>query len=180
MANSTLTFPFLAREVRARVDEHAAPWFNANDVCAALGISNPRDAVSRLDEDEKGVGISDTLGGPQEATFISESGLYTLILRSQDAITPGTTAHRFRKWVTAEVLPALRRHGYYGQMKPAQRLQALKTSADLARRMVESSDWCEQAHLWNLNWELCFSLGIKPPDLAKLGKKPEALPGVPS
>ena len=89
------------------------PWFVAMDVCRAIGIRNWKDSVERLDEDEKGVGNSDLLGGGQAVLIVSESGLYTIILRSHAAITPGTAAHRFRKWVTAEVLPQIRRTGAY-------------------------------------------------------------------
>lgn len=89
------------------------PWFVAMDVCRAIGIANHRDAVRKLDDDEKGVGSTDTLGGEQETTIISESGLYTLILRCRDAVTPGTIPYRFRKWVTGEVLPQIRRTGSY-------------------------------------------------------------------
>jgi len=89
------------------------PWFVAKDVCAVLGIANHRDAVSPLDDDEKGVASTDTLGGEQQALIISEGGLYTLILRSRQATSPGSMAHRFRKWVTGELLPQLRRTGRY-------------------------------------------------------------------
>ena len=94
------------------------PWFVAADVCNAIGIINHRDAVGKLDEDEKGVGSADTLGGKQEVTIVSESGLYTLILRCRDAVKQGTTAWRFRKWVTNEVLPALRKNGEYAFVEP--------------------------------------------------------------
>ncbi len=89
------------------------PWFLASDVCAVLGISNHRDAVAPLDDDEKGVASTDTLGGKQQTLIISEGGLYTLILRSRQATTPGSMAHRFRKWVTGELLPQIRRTGRY-------------------------------------------------------------------
>lgn len=89
------------------------PWFVAMDVCNAIGVVNYRDAVRKLDDDEKGVGLTDTLGGNQESTIITESGLYTLILRCRDAVKRGTTAWRFRKWVTSEVLPAIRKTGVY-------------------------------------------------------------------
>lgn len=94
------------------------PWFVAADVCNAIGIINHRDAVGKLDEDEKGVGSTDTLGGKQEVTIVSESGLYTLILRCRDAVKQGTTAWRFRKWVTNEVLPAIRKNGEYAFVEP--------------------------------------------------------------
>ena len=111
--NSTAmqAFAFDSHAVRV-VDIDGQPWFVAKDVCACLDIVNHRDAIARLDDDEKdGVGISDAIGREQETTVINESGLYAIILRSQGAMTPGTPAHAFRKWVTAEVLPAIRRTG---------------------------------------------------------------------
>lgn len=88
-------------------------WFAAKDVCDILDIKNSRDAIEKLDEDEKGVALTDTLGGKQELTIVSEGGLYTLILRSRLATTAGTIQHRFRKWVTNEVLPSIRKTGSY-------------------------------------------------------------------
>lgn len=100
-----------------------APWFVTKDVCNCLGIVNHRDAVRKLDADEKdGVGITDAISRQQQTTIINESGLYAIILRSDGAMTPGTPAHAFRKWVTAEVLPAIRRTGSYaapGAASPA-------------------------------------------------------------
>lgn len=103
------------------------PWFFASDVCRAIGIANHRDAVRKLDDDEKGVGSTDTLGGEQESVIISESGLYTLILRCRDAVTPGTIPYRFRKWVTGEVLPQIRKTGRYvrEELSPADKARML-------------------------------------------------------
>lgn len=84
------------------------PWFVANDVCNILGIVNSRDALSRLEDDEKGVGITDTLGGKQEMNIVNESGLYNLIFQSRKP-----EAKKFRKWVTSEVLPSIRKTGKY-------------------------------------------------------------------
>lgn len=98
------------------------PWFVAADLCAALGISNNRDAVAKLDSDEKGVGLIDTPGGAQEMLVVNESGMNAIILRCRDAMKPGTPAHSYRKWVTAEVLPAIRKYGMYlhaPAMRPA-------------------------------------------------------------
>nr|UWI12392.1 MAG: hypothetical protein [Bacteriophage sp.] len=116
-------------QVRAIIID-GAPWFVAMDVCRAIGIANHRDAVRKLDSDEKGVGSTDTLGGEQEATIISESGLYTLILRCRDAVTPGTIPYRFRKWVTGEVLPQIRRTGRYvrEELSPADKAQKVVAS----------------------------------------------------
>lgn len=80
----------------------------ANDVCAILGIANPRDALSRLDDDEKGVGTTDTNGGPQTVNTVTESGLYALVMTSRKE-----QAKAFRKWITAEVIPSIRRTGAY-------------------------------------------------------------------
>jgi len=100
-------FDFDEQPVRI-VMRDGEPWFVAADVCRVLGIANSRDAVARLDDDEKGVADADTLGGVQRVTVVSESGLYALVFTS---VKP--EAKRFRKWVTQDVLPALRRRGVY-------------------------------------------------------------------
>lgn len=84
------------------------PWFVAKDVCELLGIAKHRDAVFRMDPDERGSVVVDTLGGKQEMATINESGLYNLIFQSRKP-----EAKQFRKWVTSEVLPAIRRQGFY-------------------------------------------------------------------
>ncbi|ENT3381315.1 Bro-N domain-containing protein [Salmonella enterica] len=89
------------------------PWFVAADVCNAIGIKHAASAMRALDGEEKGVHSMHTPGGHQDFTIINESGLYTLILRCRDAVTPGTIPYRFRKWVTGEVLPQIRRTGSY-------------------------------------------------------------------
>lgn len=97
------------------VDRDGEPWFVLNEVCAKLEIANPRDAASRLDDDEKdAVGIADAIGRTQKTTIISESGLYSLILTSRRP-----EAKRFKKWVTSEVLPTIRKTGRYGGKVPA-------------------------------------------------------------
>lgn len=113
-------FDFESTPVRAFEREDGTIWFVAGDVCRALGLSNSRKAIAGLDDDEKGVTSSYTPGGSQEVNIISEGGLYTLILRSRQATTPGTLPHRFRKWVTAEVLPAIRKTGRYDPALPAE------------------------------------------------------------
>lgn len=114
------TFDFEEAAVRTLIRDEK-PWFVARDVCEVLGIKNSRDALSRLDADERNtVALTDGNRGNPNTNIISESGLYTLILRCDDAIKPGTTAHRFRKWVTAEVLPTLRKTGAYELAKQAE------------------------------------------------------------
>lgn len=86
------------------------PWFVGKDIAVALGYSNTRDALAkRVDAEDKGVAKCDTLGGTQELAVINESGLYSLILSSK---LP--SAKKFKRWVTSEVLPAIRKTGHYG------------------------------------------------------------------
>ena len=106
------TFNFESNSIRTLAINNE-PWFVAKDLCNAINISNYRDAIERLDEDEKGVALTDTLGGQQEMNIVSESGMYTLILRCRDAVKKGSIPHRFRKWVTSEVLPTIRKTGKY-------------------------------------------------------------------
>ena len=108
MPSSLTPFAFGENLVRTSIDENGNPWFVAKDVCRVLEIEKYRDAVARLDEDERGSVLVDTLGGPQDMATISESGLYALVFRSRKA-----QARAFSKWVRSEVLPALRKTGSY-------------------------------------------------------------------
>jgi anti-repressor protein len=83
-------------------------WFVAKDVCEALNLGNSREAISKLDNDEKGAEKVDTLGGLQQMSIINESGLYTLVIRSNMP-----KAKEFRKWVTSDVIPSIRKNGMY-------------------------------------------------------------------
>lgn len=95
-------------EIRA-LQINNEPWFVGKDLAECLGYSNTRDAIDKhIDKEDKGVAKLDTLGGKQNMTIVNESGLYSLILSSQ---LP--TAKRFKKWVTREVLPSIRKHGAY-------------------------------------------------------------------
>lgn len=105
--NKLTIFNYEGNNVRTILKE-GSPWWVLKDVCAVLGISKYRDAAERLDADEREPVRVDTPGGPQEMTCINESGLYNLILRSDK---PG--AKKFKRWVTHEVLPSIRRHGLY-------------------------------------------------------------------
>lgn len=108
------------------------PWFVAADVCAALGVKNPTQAIAALDDDERSML---NIGRQGEANIVSESGLYTLTLRSRGATKPGSTAHRFRRWVTGDVLPTVRRTGQYGAPAiPEDLPSALRFAAELAEQ----------------------------------------------
>lgn len=97
--------------------ENGEPWFVAADVCKALGLGNNRQAIARLDNDEKGVILSDTPGGKQSMTTVSESGLYSLVLGSRKP-----EAHLFKRWVTHDVLPSIRKTGAYVTPSLAQQI----------------------------------------------------------
>lgn len=84
------------------------PWFVAADVCKALELEKTNRALSRLDDDEKGAHSVSTPGGRQRMSIISESGLYSLILGSRKP-----EARAFKRWITHEVIPSIRKHGAY-------------------------------------------------------------------
>lgn len=95
-------------EIRT-IEQDGEPWMVGKDVATALGYKNPRDAIARhVDAEDKGVVKHDTPSGEQEMVIINESGLYSLVLSSK---MPG--AKRFRRWVTNEVLPSIRKSGGY-------------------------------------------------------------------
>ena len=118
-------------------------WWVLKDVCEILEIGNSRMTSDRLDADEKGVSIIDTLGGKQEMTTISEAGLYNVILLSRKP-----EAKSFKRWVTHEVLPSIRKHGAYATPQTLEAmlndpdtmimtLQALKSEREERQRLSD-------------------------------------------
>ena len=132
MANIQV-FEYQNSKVRT-VDMDGEAWFVLKDVCAVLGISNNRMAADRLDDDEKGVSLIDTLGGKQEMVIVNESGLYHVILRSDKP-----EAAPFRRWVTNDVLPAIRKTGSYNAPQLT-RSQLLATALIAAHEELEEKD----------------------------------------
>lgn len=100
-------FNFLGTDIRI-VMKDGEPWWIAKDVCDVLDIGNSRQALTRLDADEKGVISNDTLGGEQQMQAVNESGLYSLIIGSRKP-----EAKQFKRWITHEVLPTIRKTGGY-------------------------------------------------------------------
>ncbi|MNW52735.1 hypothetical protein D3C74_302670 [compost metagenome] len=105
--NDLQIFKFNSSDVRV-VFKNGEPWWVAKDICDVLEISNSRDALTRIDDDEKGVVSTDTLGGEQQITAVNEPGLYSLILGSRKP-----EAKEFKRWVTHEVIPSIRKRGIY-------------------------------------------------------------------
>lgn len=106
-------------KIRA-IEQNGEPWFVAADVCRALDIKNSRDALTRLDDDEKGVVLTDTPGGKQEVSIVNEPGLYTLVLGSRKP-----EAKAFKRWITHEIIPTIRKTGSYTFDGTSKELQAI-------------------------------------------------------
>ena len=140
--NQLQNFNFSGQDVRVITinDEH---WFVGKDVADILGYSNSRKALSdHVDDEDKGVTKSDTLGGSQNITIINESGLYSLILKSKKP-----EAKQFKRWVTSEVLPTIRKHGAYMTDKKAQDVLHGNGLADLliqAGEQIKSLEFDKQ------------------------------------
>ncbi|EJL3592496.1 hypothetical protein NMG37_000163 [Salmonella enterica] len=115
MENAVFNFVFADASFPVRtVTIDNEPWFVAKDVCDAIGVSNNRQALSALDDNEKNtVSLNDGNRGNPNTLIISEGGMYTLVLRCRQATTEGTAPHAFRKWVTGEVLPSIRKQEKY-------------------------------------------------------------------
>lgn len=177
MKNQTpIAFAFEALAVRV-IPNGENPLFVAKDVCAVLGIANHRDATSSLDDDEVGcVGISDAMGRIRETNVLTESGLYTLVFKSSKP-----EAKRFRKWVTAEVLPTIRKTGGYG-FKPADEIRFLNQRISLLRELRKEKNpllraeiygqyqsVSDRLHMPTPDWESVCRAESEQPDLFKEG-----------
>jgi prophage antirepressor-like protein len=119
--NDLTIFQFKENQEIRILERDGEPWFVAKDVCDILDIENSRDTLAKmLDDDEKGVENIYTLGGNQDVNIINESGLYNLIFRSTKP-----EAKAFRKWVTSDVLPSIRKKGFYALPGLMERMEAL-------------------------------------------------------
>lgn len=131
------TFNFNASTLRTLTDENGDPWFVAKDVCDVLGLNNVGQALARLDDDEKSsITLNDGNPGTPTKAIVSESGLYSLILASRKP-----EAKEFKRWITHEVLPTIRKHGAY---MTQQTLNKALTSPDfliqLATKLKEEQE----------------------------------------
>lgn len=115
-----IIFPFGTNQVRTIIDKNKEPWFVADDVCKLLGYQNTPQAINdHADGDDISKRYSiDSMGRNQQMLYINESGLYTLIFGSKMP-----QAKQFKRWVTSEVLPMIRKHGSYSRIKKEQNLQ---------------------------------------------------------
>jgi len=136
--NNLIEMNYNGNEIRT-IDDNGQVWWMLSDVCKVLDLSTPSKVSDRLDDDEKGMTLIHTLGGKQNVTIVNESGLYSVILRSDKP-----EAKPFRRWITHEVLPELRRTGSYSLVKK-ERVKTwygvpVLTVADIAERMGIARD----------------------------------------
>lgn len=136
--NSMKVFQYESAQIRT-VDIDGEPWFVAKDVCDALDIDNASDALSRLDKDERNtIVLTEGIIGNPTKSIVNESGLYALVLSSRKP-----EAKAFKKWITSEVLPSIRKTGKYSIVKdmtggfaiPRTMAEALRLAADQAEQM---------------------------------------------
>ena len=134
------------------------PWAVGKDVAEALGYKTPRQAiVDHVDSEDKGVAKRDTLGGNQDTAIINESGLYSLILSSK---LP--KAKEFKRWITSEVLPALRKTGHYGTAKAPDAAGTVALIESL--RKIMESQRSHPVEIAEMAKSLCEQAGIALPE----------------
>jgi len=154
--------------VRVLADKRGEPWFVAKDVAKILGYRKASDMVRNLDEDEaKKMRLIDEMGRNQEMVIINESGLYSAILRSNKS-----KAKKFKKWVTSEVLPAIRKHGLYATDEVIEKtlnnpdfmisiLQKLKEEREARRKAEEKITILTHTNKLYTSTEIAKELGFK-------------------
>lgn len=170
-SQSVTMFNFGNATVRVCKDSEGEPWFVAKDVCEYFGESNYRRAVSSLDQEEKGVSQINTPGGIQSMTVVNESGLYGLLFAMQPTKARGVTEQyiierqeklsKFKKWVTSEVLPEIRKNGAYVAAAPSESLEELTKralqglEAAIARQKLQLAEQRKQLELQAPDVEYC-------------------------
>lgn len=131
-------YDFKDQKVRVLTDEAGDLWFVAKDICDVLDISNSHQAVSSLDDDEKGVYTVYTAGGNQDVNIISESGMYSIILRSRKP-----EAKEFKRWITREVLSSIRKTGSYSVKKDERTENEITMSVMKLAKGIIQDDYLE-------------------------------------
>ncbi|MFD4440416.1 phage antirepressor [Nocardia sp. NPDC058519] len=176
MSTDLMPFTYEGATVRTVVID-GEPWFVLADLCAVLEIRNGRDVAARLADDQKGVAQIDTLGGRQQMTIVNEPGMYEVVIRSDKA-----GAVMFRRWITGEVLPAIRKTGGYSSTPAltddelihqaltvsARRVAELTEKvAELAPKAAMADDFLTASGGARLVREVAKLLGMKEKDLRR-------------
>ncbi len=171
MSTEILSFSFESSSSSSRVIEvNGDPWWVAKDVLLALeyaetSLNNVADRTANVPDEWKGHYPIVTPGGVQEMLCLSEPGLFFFINRSDKP-----KALPFQKWLAGEVLPAIRKRGYYGAMTPVERMRHHVALSRLVKQAVHSHDGFEQHILMEQVKDACALLRITMPPLSTLGK----------
>lgn len=170
-----LAFDLDSIEIRTATSEDGQIWFAAKDVCAVLDISWSGQTLQKMPKNWVSMMESITVKGEKETTFINEPGVYRLAFRSNKP-----EAERFCNWVCAEVLPAIRKHGYFGQMSPDAEVKVTRETRGVVQRLVETKDAFERSFLLERARRLFRLLGQPIPDMSLIGQDAHQmrLPGV--
>ncbi|GAB2567214.1 phage antirepressor [Leucobacter ruminantium] len=131
MSNQIVPFAFDGRDVRVVLIDNE-PWFVLADLCRVLEIRNVGNAAARLDHEMKGIHQADTPGGRQSMTIVSEAGMYEVVIRSDKP-----EAAAFRRWITSEVLPQIRKTGSYGTQVALSEDEIVHQALAITARRVE-------------------------------------------
>lgn len=146
------TFPDTAQHVRSVMID-AEPWWLARDVADVLELGNMHSSLALLEEDEKGVHSVETLGGLQQAAIINEPGLYSLILRSRKP-----QARAFKRWITHDVIPSIRRSGSYSTAPPEMtKLEALRAAIESEQGRLAAEARVAQLEPAARSWQVLAS-----------------------
>lgn len=174
-ARTLISFNLGEAEIRTATSEDGQIWFAAKDVCAALNLTWSGKTLQKMPKNWQGMFRENTPGGEQNLTFINEPAVYRLVFRSDKE-----EAERFCDWVCSEVLPAIRKHGYFGQMPPDKEVAISKEARILVQRLVETEDQFEHAFLLERSRRLFALLGQPVPNPALIGQsiRQHSLPGV--
>lgn len=160
-------FIFSEHEVRTATDEQGDAWFCAKDVCSALEIqwSGRGNTLRSIPENWVMASYHETIKGERETIFINEAGLYKMIFRSSKP-----EAIEFANWVCEEVLPALRKQGYFGLSKELDQIKATNAMVSLLRTLSNTADAFTFELLTKRLRNLCNAMGEPMPDINLLGK----------
>lgn len=180
-AENIIPFDYENNAIRVVVQDNE-PWFAATDIAKVLDYRDANNLVRILDDDEKGTHKVSTLGGSQELLAINESGLYSAIFTSRKP-----EAKRFKKWVTSEVLPSIRKTGAYigpkasEKMQLSYRLMSLQQhSWKLMKNIKAETNKEIRRHLYEQLEAISLEMAMAPPPLEELGSDaPDVPPEVP-
>ena len=161
-------FQFESLDVRTAVDDQENVWFCAKDVCAVLDIAWTGASITLENMPESWFMVMNlmTIKGEREAYFLNEAGLYSLIFRSNKP-----KAKEFANWVCEEVLPQIRKHGFYGTLPPKDYIAVVKQIADLTERLTDTKNAFTHQLLVSPLRNLCNMAGHPMPDIALISQQ---------